>query len=135
MARQSLSELRRLPVFAGLSRRALERVDSLLTPIVFQDGDVLCHEGRLGREAFVVISGEVEVSRGTDHLATLGAGAVVGEMALLDRAPRTATVTAAGTVEALVMNAQEFASLLTEPKVADSVQRVAEQRAGELVAA
>lgn len=135
MARQSLSDLRRLPVFAGLSRRALERVDSLLTPIVFQDGDVLCHEGRLGREAFVIISGEVEVSRGVDHLATLGAGAVVGEMALLDRAPRTATVTAAGTVEALVMNAQEFASLLTEPTVADSVHRVAEQRAGELVAA
>ena len=129
MARQSLSELRRLPVFAGLSRRALERVDSLLTPIVFNDGDVLCREGRLGREAFVVISGEVEVSRGADHLATLGAGAVVGEMALLDRVPRTATVTAAGTVEALVMNAQEFASLLTEPKVADSVHRVAEQRA------
>jgi len=129
MARQSLSELRRLPVFAGLSRRALERVDSLLTTIVFNDGDVLCREGRLGREAFVVISGEVEVSRGADHLATLGAGAVVGEMALLDRAPRTATVTAAGTVEALVMNAQEFASLLTEPKVADSVHRVAEQRA------
>jgi CRP-like cAMP-binding protein len=135
MARQALSDLRRLPVFAGLSRRALERVDSLLTPIVFTDGDVLCHEGRLGREAFVIISGEVEVSRGTDHLATLGAGAVVGEMALLDRAPRTATVTAAGTVEALVMNAQEFASLLTEPAVADTVHRVAEQRAGELVAA
>jgi CRP-like cAMP-binding protein len=135
MARQSLSELRRLPVFAGLSRRALERVDSLLTPIVFQDGDVLCHEGRLGREAFVIISGEVEVSRGAEHLATLGAGAVVGEMALLDRAPRTATVTAAGTVEALVMNAQEFASLLTVPTIADSVHRVAEQRAGELVAA
>ena len=135
MARQSLSDLRRLPVFAGLSRRALERVDSLLTPIVFQDGDVLCHEDRLGREAFVIISGEVEVSRGADHLATLGAGAVVGEMALLDRAPRTATVTAAGTVEALVMNAQEFASLLTVPTVADSVHRVAEQRAGELVAA
>jgi len=135
MARQSLSELRRLPVFAGLSRRALERVDSLLTPIVFNDGDVLCREGRLGREAFVVISGEVEVSRGADHLATLGAGAVVGEMALLDRVPRTATVTAAGTVEALVMNAQEFASLLTEPTVSASVHRVAEQRAGELAAA
>jgi CRP-like cAMP-binding protein len=56
-------------------------------------------------------------------------------MALLDRAPRTATVTAAGTVEALVMNAQEFASLLTEPTVSESVHRVAEQRAGELVAA
>jgi CRP-like cAMP-binding protein len=135
MARQSLSDLRRLPVFAGLSRRALERVDSLLTPIVFADGDVLCHEGRLGREAFVIISGEVEVSRGSEHLATLGAGAVVGEMALLDRAPRTATVTAAGTVEALVMSAQEFASLLTVPTVSDSVHKVAEQRAGELVAA
>jgi CRP-like cAMP-binding protein len=135
MARQSLSELRRLPVFAGLSRRALERVDSLLTPIVFQDGDVLCREGRLGREAFVIISGEVEVSRGSQHLATLGAGAVVGELALLGQRPRTASVTAAGDVEALVMSAQEFASLLNEPAVADSVHRIAEQRTGELSAA
>lgn len=135
MTRASLTDLRRLPVFASLSRRALERVDSLLTPVTFADGDVLCHEGRLGREAFVIISGEVEVSRGADHLATLGAGAVVGEMALLDRGPRTATVTAAGPVEALVMSAQEFASVLIEPDVSASVHRVAAERAGELAAA
>jgi CRP-like cAMP-binding protein len=129
MSRPALSDLRRLPVFASLSRKALERVDSLLTPVSFTDGDVLCREGRLGREAFIIISGEVEVSRGSEHLATLGAGAVVGEMALLGRGPRTATVTAAGDVEALVMSAQEFASVLTEPAVADSVHRIAEQRA------
>jgi CRP-like cAMP-binding protein len=135
MSRQARNDLRRLPVFSSLSRRALDRVDSLLTPISFSDGDVLCVEGRLGREAFVIISGEVEVSRGSEHLATLGDGAVVGEMALLGRGPRTATVTAAGDVEALVMNAQEFASLLTEPVIAESVHRVAEQRTGELAAA
>jgi CRP-like cAMP-binding protein len=95
----------------------------------------LCQEGKLGREAFVIVSGEVEVSRGADHLATLGQGSVVGEMALLGHGPRTATVTAAGDVEALVMSAQEFASVLAEPEVAHEVQRVAAQRSGVLAAA
>jgi CRP-like cAMP-binding protein len=135
MARQALSDLRRLPVFSALSRRALERVDSLLTPITFADGDVLCHEGRLGREAFVILSGEVEVSRADTHLATLGAGSVVGELALLGHGPRTATVTASGQVRALVMNAQEFATLLSEPAVSDEVHRVAAERSLALTAA
>jgi CRP/FNR family transcriptional regulator, cyclic AMP receptor protein len=135
MARHATSELRRVPVFETLSKRQLERVDSLLTPISFRDGDVLCHEGRLGREAFVILSGEVEVSRGANHLATLGAGALVGEQALLGEGRRNATVTAAGDVTALVMSTQEFASVLAEPSVAIAVQRVSEERTGTLVAA
>jgi CRP-like cAMP-binding protein len=135
MAHHPRADLRKLPVFAGLSRRALARVDALLTPVAFHDGDVLCEEGKLGREAFVIVSGEVEVSRGDDHLATLAAGAVVGEMALLGQGPRNATVTAAGDVEALVMSAQEFASVLAEPEVALEVHRLAAERAGTLVAA
>jgi CRP-like cAMP-binding protein len=128
MARHTRADLRKLPVFAGLSRRALARVDALLTPVAFHDGDVLCEEGKLGREAFILVDGEVEVSRGDEHLATLSAGAVVGEMALLGHAPRNATVTAAGDVEALVMSAQEFASILAEPEVAFEVHRVVAQR-------
>lgn len=136
MARHATSDLRRVPVFAALTKRQLERVDSLLTPIVFRDGDVLCHEGRLGREAFVIVSGEVEVSRGSDHLATLGAGALVGEQALLDgQGRRNATVTAAGEVTALVMSSQEFASVLAEPAVAIAVQRVSDERTRDLLAA
>lgn len=135
MARNTRADLRKLPMFAGLSRRALARVDSLLTPVVFNDGDMLCQEGKLGREAFVIVSGEVEVSRGAEHLATLGEGSVVGELALLGHGPRTATVTAAGLVQALVMSAQEFASVLAEPVVADEVRRVAAERSGALVAA
>jgi CRP-like cAMP-binding protein len=135
MARHATSDLRRVPVFETLTKRQLERVDSLLTPISFSDGDVLCYEGRLGREAFVIISGEVEVSRGTDHIATLGAGAIVGEQALLGKGRRNATVTAAGDVTALVMSTQEFASVLAEPGVAIAVQRVSDERARDLVAA
>jgi CRP-like cAMP-binding protein len=135
MARHPRADLRRLPVFSGLSRRALARVDALLTPVAFKDGDILCEEGKLGREAFVIVSGEVEVSRGAAHLATLGGGSVVGELALLGHGPRTATVTAAGAVEALVMSAQEFASILSEPEIADEVHRVAAERTGALAAA
>ncbi|MGN6472519.1 MAG: cyclic nucleotide-binding domain-containing protein [Mycobacteriales bacterium] len=135
MARHTRADLRKLPVFAGLSRRALARVDALLTPVAFRDGDVLCEEGKLGREAFIIVSGEVEVSRGEEHLATLGPGAVVGEMALIGQAPRNATVTAAGVVDALVMSAQEFASVLAEPEVAFEVRRVVAERSAPLVAA
>ena len=135
MARHATSDLRRVPVFEALTKRQLERVDSLLTPISFRDGDVLCHEGRLGREAFVILSGEVEVSRGADHIATLGAGALVGEQALLGEGRRNATVTAAGDVLALVMSSQEFASVLSEPAVKIAVQRVSDERTRDLVAA
>jgi CRP-like cAMP-binding protein len=128
MARHATSDLRRVPLFAALSKRQLERVDSLLTPIIFRDGDVLCHEGRLGREAFVILSGEVEVSRGADHVATLGPGSLVGEQALLGAGRRNATVTAAGDVQALVMSSQEFASVLAEPAIAIAVQRVSDER-------
>jgi CRP-like cAMP-binding protein len=135
MARHTRADLRKLPVFAGLSRRAVGRVDALLTPVEFHDGDVLCAEGKPGREAFIIVDGEVEVSRGEEHLATLDAGSVVGEMALLGHAPRNATVTAAGDVQALVMSAQEFASILAEPEVAFEVQRVVAERRRVLTAA
>jgi CRP-like cAMP-binding protein len=128
MARHTRADLRKLSVFAGLSRRAVARVDGLLTPVAFHDGDVLCEEGKLGREAFIIVDGDVEVSRGAEHLASLTSGAVVGEMALLGHAPRNATVTAAGDVRALVMSAQEFASILAEPEVAFEVHRIVEQR-------
>ena len=91
MARNTRADLRKLPMFAALSRRALARVDALLTPVAFNDGDVLCEEGKLGREAFVIVSGEVEVSRGVNHLATLGPRTVTEQSELADDGTDTYT--------------------------------------------
>lgn len=132
MTRQPAVELRSLPVFSGLSRRALALADSLLTPVSFADGDVLCQEDHLGRQAFIITKGSAAVSRGDEFIATVGTGDIVGEMALLGDGRRTASVTALEPVEALVMSAQEFASVRALPGVDDQVRRIATRREQEL---
>ncbi|HWB65384.1 MAG TPA: cyclic nucleotide-binding domain-containing protein [Mycobacteriales bacterium] len=129
-----LDDLRQLPVFATLPRRSLRLASRMLTPVSFAEGDVLCVEGHIGREAFIIVEGEVEVSAGADHIATVGAGSIVGEMALLGDGRRTASVTASAPVRALVMSPQEFAGIMALPGVATTIQQLASERGSELVA-
>ena len=129
------AELRQVPVFARLHRRELQRIDSLMTPLTFADGDVLLREDQIGREAFVIVGGEVAVSRGDDYVTTLGPGDIVGETALLTGRRRSATVTATAPVTAYVMDVREFASVLAIGGVGDAVRRVAERRERQLAAA
>lgn len=77
-------------------------------------GRVLITEGDLGHEAFLLIAGSVSVTRNGEEVATLGPGAVFGEMALVDRAPRNATVTATSAATVLVIGKREFTGLLDE---------------------
>jgi CRP/FNR family cyclic AMP-dependent transcriptional regulator len=128
MSRYSPTELRQLPVFAALSKRALALADSLLTPVQFDSGDVLCLEGHLGRQAFIIVSGTAKVSRGDQVLATVGPGDIVGELALLGDGHRTASVTALEPLRAMVMTAQEFTSLRTLPGVDEEIRRIAAER-------
>jgi CRP-like cAMP-binding protein len=128
MTRFVSAGLRQLPVFASLPRRALATANSLLTPVTFADGDVLCEEGHLGRQAFIIVSGSAIVSRGDEIVATVGPGDLVGELALLGDGRRTASVTATEPVQAYVMSAQEFNSILALPGVADAIHHVADER-------
>lgn len=75
-------------------------------------GRTLCEEGTTGREAFVIVEGTAEVRRNNKKVATLGPGDCVGELALLDHGPRTATVTAATDLKVLVIGAREFAAIV-----------------------
>lgn len=122
------------PLFATLSRRALARVDSLMTPAHFADGQVLCHEGHAGREAFLIATGTAAVSRGDTLVAEVGSGDLIGEQSLLTGAPRNATVTAEGPITAYVMSVAEFSTLMSIPGVAAAVRAVADQRALAAVA-
>ena len=71
------------------------------------------------------------ITRAGAELARRGPGSIVGEMALIDQGPRTATVTAATPVSAYVLNRGEFASLLADaPDVAEKVTRELEARRG-----
>jgi CRP-like cAMP-binding protein len=135
MSRSSSTELRQLPVFAALPKRALALADSLVTPVTFDDGDVMVSEGHFGRQAFIIVSGTAVVSRGDETLATVGPGDLVGELALLGDGRRTASVTAIEAVRAYVMSAQEFASILALPGVEDEIRRIAAERSGVVAAA
>jgi CRP/FNR family transcriptional regulator, cyclic AMP receptor protein len=119
-------DLRRLPAFAHLPRRVSARADALTTWVSFAAGDDLCRQGELGREAFVLLSGTAVVTRDGQPVAEVGRGDVVGEAALLGGHYRNATVTATTEVTALVMSAQEFASLMALPDVGETIRALTE---------
>jgi CRP/FNR family transcriptional regulator, cyclic AMP receptor protein len=69
-------------------------------------------EGRVGYEFYVIIDGKATVTRAGKQIAVLGAGDSFGELSLLDRAPRNATVTAETDVDTLILGQREFSALL-----------------------
>ena len=103
-----------LAPFRSCTRRELERVQRLLTPLRFEPGHAFVEEGHTGREAFVLGAGTALVSECGRPLAELTAGDVVGELALLDGRTRAATVTATTEGMAYVMSIPEFRRLLDE---------------------
>ena len=107
-----LDHLAKVPLFAGLDRSDLEKVARAVNEISAEPGRALVTEGETGHEAFIVVEGTATISRGGEHITTVGPGAVFGEMALIDRAPRNATVTAKTPMRVLVLGQREFAGLL-----------------------
>ena len=107
-----IESLASLPFLEGCPRRELATVDRHTTFARVAAGTTLCSEGASGREAFIIASGEADVTIGGVRMARLGAGSVVGEMALLEKAPRSATVTAATPMAVLVMSIRDFATIV-----------------------
>lgn len=104
--------LRDLPLFELCSKRDLRRIAALAEERLVDEGAELIREGEPGREFFVVVDGEVDVRRRGRRVARLGAGSYVGEIALLSRSPRTATVTAATPLRVLAISGVDFVRLL-----------------------
>lgn len=112
-----LSRLDSIPLFTGCDRREIRAIGRLGDLTRRDRGTVLIEQGHSGREVFIIVDGSVTVSRNGEAVATLGPGEVVGEVAVLDRGRRTATVTADTPVEVLVFDPRSFASLLHEAPV------------------
>jgi CRP/FNR family transcriptional regulator, cyclic AMP receptor protein len=126
-------QLAAVPLFEGLSRNQLRRISSLMTRIDRPSGKVLITEGQPGCEFFIVLEGEVEVRQGDRVIATRRAGEYVGEIALLDRRPRTATVVATMPVSVEVLNQREFVSLLAQaPELSEHILATMAQRLADL---
>ena len=109
---------KRVPLFANLSSRDIKQVAALAQEESFPDGVNIVREGEIGDVMFIIISGEVRVlmTQGQKEveLARRKAGEYVGEMALISREPRSATVTAVGDVRALCIDQKSFESLLRD---------------------
>ena len=105
-------------LFERCSRKELGLLASRATPIRVPAGTVLTREGEVGREFFVMLSGEATVTLNDVQVGVIGSGSFFGEMALLDRLPRSATVTTSEPTDLLVLTVQAFASVVdTMPSV------------------
>jgi CRP-like cAMP-binding protein len=109
-----LSHLAEVPLFSALSKKELGLVARRAEDVKVEPGRVLVTEGSTGSEFFVIIDGTAKVSRRGRKVATLGPGAAFGELALLDRAPRNATVTAETPMELVVLGQREFGGIIDE---------------------
>jgi CRP/FNR family cyclic AMP-dependent transcriptional regulator len=133
MADRFVKHLKTVPLFAQCSRGDLAKVARLTDEIDVEEGRTLITEGDFGHEAFVIVDGSASVSQGGVEVATIGPGAVFGEMALIDRVPRNATVTIASPTRVLVIGKREFSGLLDEaPSFRESVMSALADRVREM---
>ena len=125
--------LQKVPLFRGLSKKQLRDISGLATRLNEPAGTVLTKEGKIGHEFIIVIEGEIEVRKGDQVIATRGPGDYVGEIALLDQRPRTATVVAKTPVVIEVIGQREFRTLLAEaPELSSDIMSTMAQRLAEL---
>ena len=126
-SRSVLGSLTSIAFFAGLDPAALEGLAATMRARRFKRGEVIFHIGDPGDALFVIVSGQVKISLPSDTgeeaiLATLGPGDVFGELALLDGAPRSASATAMGPTETVVLPRDRFRELIaTEAGVRDAL--------------
>lgn len=125
-----IETLRKVPALAALPPSDLKRLAALADVVDLSEGKVLMKEGRRGDEAFLILEGEVGVSRGGEEIGRLGPGEFVGEMALLDNRPRSATVVATVPSRALSFSVHAFGQMEHSSKAL--AQRVLRQLAQRL---
>jgi CRP/FNR family cyclic AMP-dependent transcriptional regulator len=122
--REWVSVLEDVPLFQGLSKRDIRRVAKMAAKVTFPERSVIVSPRRGGDAFYVIIDGQAEVTTKTGERIALHSGSFFGEMALLDRGERTATVSAATEVLAMAISQQRFRELLEEePKIAYAIMR------------
>jgi CRP-like cAMP-binding protein len=100
--------LKRVPLFAGCSQAELRELAVTADEIDLREGFALTREGKPGREFIVLVDGTARVTRNGRKLADIGPGDWVGEIAILSKSNRTATVTTTSPVRVLVLTDRGF---------------------------
>lgn len=131
-----LAALGQVTMFEGLSKRSLARIDQLATVRHAAAGEKLMEQGEKGDHMMVVLEGHATVRRGKRKLGEVTPGQCVGEMALLDNEPRSATVVAEEPMQLLSIPGPAFRKLLPKvPRITDTVLATLSARLREANAA
>ena len=124
--------IKNIPLFARLSRKELAEVAALADEIDFPGDKEIIREGERGREFFVLLDGGADVIRSGQRIAHLAKGDFVGEIAVIARVPRNATVKTTEPTRALVITDQALRGLLR--RMPDMQLKVLQAVAERLVA-
>ena len=121
------------PLFKGIDAEGLAKLAEHATPVDFPTGHVIARQGEIGTGFFVIVSGSVRVVRDGAVVARLGPGEFFGELSVLDRMPRNATVAAEEATSCLALAAWDFEKiLLEEPALTLAILRGVAQRLREV---
>jgi CRP/FNR family transcriptional regulator, cyclic AMP receptor protein len=104
--------LRGVPLFSGMTDRALDAIADLASETTFDAADDLVREGEPGDSFLILRSGSAQVLVGGQAIRELGPGDFLGEISLIDGGPRTATVRATEPIAALLVRREDFTTLL-----------------------
>jgi CRP-like cAMP-binding protein len=107
-----IDHMRKVPLFRGMPNSALETVADRASETTFVDRETVTREGDPGETFYIVIEGRLNVSQHGTFIRELGPGDFLGEISLVDGRPRTATVTAVGPVQALVIRRADFLEMV-----------------------
>jgi CRP/FNR family transcriptional regulator, cyclic AMP receptor protein len=121
--------LKSIPIFAGISDEELRQVATFAQEISVEAGRDLVREGDFSYEFMVIEEGEAEVTRAGEHVADLGPGDFFGEMGLLDKTLRNATVTAKTPMQLVTLTGWDLRRIeRTVPQAVERVRAVLEER-------
>jgi CRP/FNR family transcriptional regulator len=131
--------LREVPIFADLSPEDLQRLAAIASEQWYPNSTTIFHQGDEGNEMFIIVNGQVQVVRSADgkdqSLAQRGPGDFVGEMAIIESVPRSATLITQGEVRVLAIEGETFKQILRErPEVSLAVLRSVSRRLREMAA-
>jgi CRP/FNR family cyclic AMP-dependent transcriptional regulator len=123
------SHLKSIPLFSTLADDELQAIAPFAEEVDVEDGTVLVKEGQYSYEFIAIREGSAEVTRGGEHVASLGPGDFFGEMGLLEQALRNATVTATAPMKVVTLTGWDMKRLeKRSPQAVEEIRRVIEER-------
>ena len=124
-----VARLKRIPVFADLDDDALSKIAALAAEVSAPEGKELVREGDYSYDVLAIEEGTATVQRGGEHVADLGPGDVIGEMGVLERDQRNATVIATSPMLLMTLTSWDIRKLRkSAPEAVEHMRQLVEQR-------